>query len=114
MQFVNKLNFLFRNYLLGNLHSLVTDNSLDTPTGMWLPRVDFRTSRGVTEDLWAGTTISPARGGTNILEYGRLSELSRDLEYIKNVFPLYIGAHCRQRPHGGILYSQRKNLLFLE
>ena len=52
---------------------------------MWLPRVDFRTGRGVQEDLWGDTAISPARAGTNILEYGRLSELSKDLQYLRNV-----------------------------
>jgi hypothetical protein len=55
---------------------------------MWFPRVDFRTSRGIREDLWGETTISPARAGTNILEYARLTELSRDLTYFKNVPPL--------------------------
>jgi len=52
---------------------------------MWLPRVDFRHDRGVHEDFFGGTAISPARAGSNILEYGRLSELTRDLQYIKNV-----------------------------
>ena len=58
---------------------------LNSPMKMWLPRVDFRTGRGVQEDLWGDTAISPARAGTNILEYGRLSELSRDLVYFRNV-----------------------------
>jgi hypothetical protein len=61
--------------------------SLDSPTGMWLPRVDFRTSRGIKEDLWGETTISPARAGSNILEYGRLTELSSNLVYFTNVRP---------------------------
>jgi hypothetical protein len=52
---------------------------------MWLPRVDFRTSHGIKEDLWGETTISPARAGSNILEYGRLTELSNNLEYFANV-----------------------------
>lgn len=55
---------------------------------MWLPRVDFRHSRGVHEDLFGGTAISPARAGSNILEYGRLSELTRDLQYFRNVTEL--------------------------
>jgi hypothetical protein len=58
---------------------------LNSPMKMWLPRVDFSTGRGVEEDLWGDTAISPARAGTNILEYGRLSELSRDLVYFRNV-----------------------------
>jgi hypothetical protein len=58
---------------------------------MWLPRVDFRHNRGVNEDLFRGSVaISPARAGSNILEYGRLSELTRDLEFIKNVLPYEI------------------------
>jgi Glycosyl hydrolase family 47 len=61
---------------------------LSSPTNMWFPRVDFRTGRGVQEDLWGDTSISPARAGTNILEYGRLSELSGDLVYLRNVLPL--------------------------
>jgi len=65
---------------------------------MWLPRVNFRTGRGVQEDLWGDTSISPARAGTNILEYGRLSELSKDLTYLRNVqppgiAPLYASSH---------------------
>src|SRR5271170_6802968 len=62
--------------------------SLESPSRMWFPRVDFRTSRGIREYLWGETTISPARAGTNILEYARLTELSRDLIYFKNVTPL--------------------------
>lgn len=61
--------------------------SLDSPTRMWLPRVDFRTSRGIREDLWGDTSVTPARTGSNILEYGRLSELSLDVQYIRNVQP---------------------------
>jgi hypothetical protein len=64
-----------------------TNCSLNSPMRMWLPRVDFRTGRGVEEDLWGDTAVSPARAGTNILEYGRLSELSSDLTYFRNVTP---------------------------
>ena len=59
--------------------------SLESPMKMWLPTVDFRASQGTREDLWGDTTVSPARAGSNILEYGRLSEQSLDLEYFKNV-----------------------------
>ena len=59
--------------------------SLDSPSRMWLPRVDFRTGRGIREDLWGGTVVSPARGGSNILEYGRLAEQAVEIEYFRNV-----------------------------
>jgi hypothetical protein len=55
---------------------------------MWLNNVDFFMSVGVPDDLCGGTTTSPAQTGSNILEYGRLSELSLNLEYLNNVVPL--------------------------
>jgi hypothetical protein len=54
---------------------------------MWLPRVDFHSNRGIREDLWGDTSVSCSRAGSNILEYGRLSELSIDLEFFRNVYP---------------------------
>jgi hypothetical protein len=80
---------------------LYSDDSLDSPTRMWLPRVDFRTSRGTAEDLWGDTSISPARAGSSILEYGRLSELSVDIEYFRNVRIPVSAAHCRLLQLGG-------------
>jgi hypothetical protein len=74
-------------YVCSLTHS---DSSLDSPTRMWLPRVDFRTSRGIREDLWGDTSVTPARTGSNILEYGRLSELSLDTQYIRNVQPIIV------------------------
>jgi hypothetical protein len=74
---------------------------------MWLPRVDFRTSRGIREDLWGDTTVSPARGGTNILEYGRLSELSLDLQYFRNVRSSQLRADRRPLRLGGHLLNQK-------
>jgi len=73
---------------------------------MWFPRVDFRTSRGVREDLWGGTAIPPARAGTNILEYARLTELTRNLIYFKNVpssSPQDKAEFCRRQQRGGHL-----------
>lgn len=80
---------------------------------MWLPRVDFRTDRGVREDLWGQTSISPARAGTNILEYGRLTELSKDLQYLRNVCPFDHNLY-RRRQHGGLLSNLRKKGYYLE
>jgi hypothetical protein len=68
---------------------------------MWLPRVDFRTSRGTHEDLWGETTVSVARAGSNILEYGRLSEQSVNMEYFKNVCISQVSADYRLLRHGG-------------
>jgi hypothetical protein len=55
---------------------------------MWFPLVDFRTGRGVSQQLWGETSVSIAQAGSNFLEYGRLSELTRDEQYVNNVFPL--------------------------
>ena len=68
---------------------------------MWLPRVDFRTSRGTQEDLWSATTVSVARAGSNILEYGRLSEQTVDIEFFKNVSISRVAADNRLLRHGG-------------
>ena len=81
---------------------------------MWLPRVDFRTSRGIREDIWGDTTVSPARAGSNILEYGRLSEQSLDLQYFKNVRSRELRANCRLLRHGGPLFNQGGSQLFQE
>ena len=83
------------------LFTNLSDCSLESPMRMWLPRVDFRTSRGMREDIWGDTTVSPARAGSNILEYGRLSELSLDLQYFKNVDFPRLRADCRLLRHGG-------------
>jgi hypothetical protein len=74
----------------------IIDDSFDSPTGMWLPMVDFRTARGISEQLWGDTTISLARAGTNFLEYGRLSEQLLDEQYVNNVFSFGSKAHCRR------------------
>lgn len=81
---------------------------------MWLPRVDFRTGKGVQEDLWGDTSVSPARAGSNILEYGRLSELSADLVYFRNVSPPFsVGVYDRRLRRGGLLSIQNVSRLFL-
>jgi hypothetical protein len=64
-----------------------SDSSLDSPMRMWYHNVDFSTSRGISEELWGDTFTSPAQAGTNFLEYGRLSELTRDVQYVNNVIP---------------------------
>jgi hypothetical protein len=58
---------------------------------MWFHFVDFRTSRGISEELWGDATASPAQAGSNFLEYGRLSELTRDEQYVNNVRPFKYG-----------------------
>ena len=57
---------------------------------MWFPSVDFSTSRGISEELWGDARTSPAQAGTNFLEYGTLSELTRDVQYVNNVVPYQI------------------------
>lgn len=54
---------------------------------MWLSGVDFFLSEGVYDDVCGNAKTSPARAGSNILEYGRLSEQSVNVEYINNVLP---------------------------
>ena len=68
---------------------------------MWFPRVDFQTASGISEKWWGDATVSPAGTGTNFLEYGRLSELSRDEKYVNNVFRVAIKADSRPRERGG-------------
>ena len=46
--------------------------------------IDFFTSEGIA-NVCDDTTTTPADVGSNILEYGRLSELTRDLQYVNNV-----------------------------
>jgi len=92
----------------------VTYCRLNSPMKMWLPRVDFRADRGIREDLWGDTTVSPARAGSNILEYGRLTELSADLEFFRNVAqsPRFrcgvADGVCRRRQRGGLLLNRRR------
>jgi hypothetical protein len=62
---------------------------------MWYPRVDFQSASGVSEELWGDATISLAGAGTNYLEYGRLSELLVDEQYVNNVFYLRSKADSR-------------------
>jgi hypothetical protein len=57
---------------------------------MWFPQVDFQSATGVSGQLWGDAAISLAGGGTNFLEYGRLSELLLDEQYANNVF--YLGS----------------------
>ena len=52
---------------------------------MWFPHVDFQSESGVSEQLWGDATNSLAGAGTNFLEYGRLSELLVDEQYVNNV-----------------------------
>lgn len=59
----------------------LSDDSLDTPSGFWLPQINFSSENQVSD----GITTSPAQTGTNILEYGRLSERTGDLQYLENV-----------------------------
>lgn len=40
------------------------------------------------EQLWGEISVSIAQAGSNFLEYGRLSELTRDEQYLNNVFQL--------------------------
>jgi hypothetical protein len=55
---------------------------------MWFPFVDFASSQGQPLIPQNGDiTTSPAQTGSNILEYGRLSELAVDVQYINNVYP---------------------------
>ena len=55
----------------------------DSPTGMFWPVVNFATNAGVTDvpvflQRHFTPSITPARAGTNYLEYARLSQLTRN------------------------------------
>ena len=76
------------------------NDGLESPTGMWFPNIDFFTSEGIS-NVCDDTTTTPADTGSNILEYGRLSELSRDLQYVNNVAFVFNKTDGRQRLPGG-------------
>ena len=76
---------------------------------MWFPRVDFRAASGVSEQLWGETTNSLAGAGTNFLEYGRLSEITLDEQYVNNVLNLASEADNRPRQHGGHWSNRRRS-----
>ena len=82
---------------------------LDSPTRMWFPRVDFQSSRGVSQQIWGETEILLAETGTNFLEYGRLSELCLDEQYVNNVYPSETALISRQRRPGGRLFGLKWN-----
>ena len=88
-----------------------SDFRLDSPTRMWYPRIDFEAEKGVSTSLFGDTEISLAETGTNILEYGRLSEISQSEEYINNVHTYLTTILIARHPQpGGPLSSQPRNL----
>ena len=74
---------------------------MQTPTGMWLPYVDFHEGRGVSDQLLGETMTSLAQTGTNFLEYGRLSERTGEEDYLNNVHSILKKSHSRLPKHGG-------------